>query len=44
MKGNILISVHTGDGNEVDKAKDIFKREGAEDIAYTGEASVKANA
>ncbi len=36
--GNILISVHTEDGNEVSRAKDLFKREGAEDIAYTGEA------
>jgi hypothetical protein len=30
------------DGKEVDKAKEIFKREGATDISYTGEASVKA--
>jgi uncharacterized membrane protein len=44
MKGNILISVHTEDGNEVESAKDIFKREGAEDIAYTGETSVNARA
>ena len=43
-KGNMLISVHTEDGKEVDKAKDIFKREGATDISYTGEASVKAAA
>jgi len=42
--GNILISVHTEDGNEVESAKDIFKREGAEDIAYTGETSVNARA
>src|SRR5882724_2264737 len=39
-EGNILISVHTDDGNEVNRAKEIFKREGAEDISYTGEASV----
>jgi len=38
--GNILISVHTEDGKEVEKAKEIFKREDATDIAYTGEASV----
>lgn len=44
MKGNILISVHTEDSNEVESAKDIFKREGAEDIAYTGETSVNARA
>jgi hypothetical protein len=43
-EGNILISVHTDDGHEVDKAKDVFKREGAEDISYTGEASVRASA
>ena len=43
-EGNILISVHTEDGNEVDRAKEIFKRAGAEDIAYTGEASVRARA
>ena len=41
-KGNMLISVHTDDGKEVAKAKEIFKREGATDISYTGEASVKA--
>jgi len=40
-KGNMLISVHTDDGKEVDKAKEIFKREGATDISYTGESSVK---
>src|ERR1700692_2015755 len=39
LAGNILISVHTEDGTEVNRAKDIFKREGAEDISYTGEAS-----
>ena len=41
-KGNMLISVHTDDGKEVDKAKEIFKREGATDISYTGETAVKA--
>ena len=35
------ITIHTDDGKEVDKAKEIFKREGATDISYTGEASVK---
>ena len=40
LKGNILLSVHTEDSKEVEKAKDIFKREGAQDIAYTGETSV----
>ena len=37
--GNILISVHTEAGEEVTRAKEIFKRDGAEDISYTGEAS-----
>ena len=37
--GNMLISVHTEDGEEVTKAKEIFKRESATDISYTGEAS-----
>jgi hypothetical protein len=41
LKGNILISVHTEDGDEVDRAKEILKREGAQDISYTGEAAVK---
>jgi hypothetical protein len=39
--GNILISVHTDNGDEQSKAKDIFKRHGAEDIKSTSEASVK---
>ena len=38
--GNILISVHTEDGRERDKAKEIFERAHAEDISYTGEARV----
>jgi hypothetical protein len=36
--GNILLSVHTEDGDERSRAKDIFKRAGAEDIAEAGEA------
>jgi hypothetical protein len=28
----------------VEKAKEIFKREGAQDIAYTGETAVNARA
>lgn len=39
--GNILISVHTEDGNQRDIAKDIFKRAGAEDISTGSEASAK---
>lgn len=38
--GNILLSVHTADGTQVSKVKEIFKKHQAEDIAYTGEASV----
>src|SRR5580700_852921 len=38
--GNILMSVHTEDGKERDRAKKIFESGGAEDISYTGEASV----
>jgi hypothetical protein len=38
--GNILLSVHTDDGSQVSTVKEIFKRHNAEDIAYTGEASV----
>jgi hypothetical protein len=37
--GNILISVHTDDGNGRSRAKDIFERAGAEDISSSGEAS-----
>jgi len=37
--GNILISVHTDDADERSRAKDIFKRAGAEDISSSGEAS-----
>jgi hypothetical protein len=39
-EGNILISVHTQDSKERDRAKEIFKAGGAEDISYTGEESV----
>ena len=38
--GNILMSVHTADSAERDRAKRIFEGSGAEDISYTGEASV----
>ena len=37
--GNILISVHTTDSKERDRAKDILKRAGAVDISSTGEAA-----
>jgi hypothetical protein len=42
-EGNILISVHAENSNEVSRAKDIFRKAGAEDIAYTGEESVNRN-
>ena len=38
--GNILISVHSEDSEERSRAKEIFERLGAHDIAYTGEESV----
>jgi hypothetical protein len=38
--GNILMSVHTEDSAERDRAKKIFETGGAEDISYTGEASI----
>jgi len=39
-EGNILISVHTEDSTERDRAKRIFEQAGAEDISYTEEARV----
>jgi uncharacterized membrane protein len=38
--GNILLSVHTEDSPERDRAKKILEVGGAEDISSTGEASV----
>jgi hypothetical protein len=38
--GNLLISVHTENSEEISRAKDIFTGAGAEDICTTGEASV----
>ena len=37
--GNLLLSVHTENSEEINRAKDIFTRAGAEDICTTGEAS-----
>jgi uncharacterized membrane protein len=34
-EGSILISVHADEGDEVDRATEIFKREGAHDISCT---------
>src|SRR3977135_3245481 len=39
-EGKILMSVHTEDSKERQLAKEIFEKNGAEDISYTGEASV----
>jgi len=38
--GNILISVHTEDGKQRSRAKDILEAAGAEDIASSAEATV----
>jgi hypothetical protein len=38
-EGNILISVHTEDGKQKDLAKDIFKRNRADDISSASEAN-----
>jgi hypothetical protein len=38
-EGNILISVHTDNSEEITRAKDIFTKAGAQDICTTGEAS-----
>jgi hypothetical protein len=40
--GNALISVHSENGKETDRAKEIFKAAGAEDITSSSEASVGA--
>ena len=37
--GNILISVHTENSEQINRAKDIFTRAGARDICTTGESS-----
>jgi hypothetical protein len=39
QKGGILISVHCDTSEEVNRAKDILQRTGAEDISTAGEAS-----
>jgi hypothetical protein len=38
--GNILISVHTENSDEIKRAKDIFTQANAQDICTTGESSV----
>jgi len=37
--GNVLMSVHTDNSDDVKRAKEIFKAAGAEDISSTGESS-----
>src|SRR5512134_2923680 len=37
--GNILLSVHTENSEEIGRAKDIFKQAGAQDICVTGDAA-----
>lgn len=41
--GNILISVHTEDADEITRAEDIFTHAGAEDICTTDEAATPNN-
>lgn len=38
--GNILMAVHAETSDEIDRAKEIFKNAGAQDISYAQEASV----
>lgn len=40
-EGNILISVHSENSSEVDRAKKVFEACGADDISTSGEAGVK---
>jgi outer membrane lipoprotein SlyB len=39
-EGGILVSVHTEDRNERERAKSIFEAAGADDVSYTEEARV----
>jgi len=39
-EGNILLSVHAENSDEISRAKDIFEKAGAQDICTSGEASV----
>jgi hypothetical protein len=39
-KGGILVSVHCDTSGEIDRAKEVLKRTGAEDISSTSESSV----
>jgi hypothetical protein len=42
-KGGILLSVHCDTSEEIDRAKKIMERTGAEDISYTMESPVKGD-
>lgn len=42
--GNVLVSVHTENGDEIQSAKRIFEDAGAEDISVTDETAVKKSA
>jgi len=42
--GGVLLSVHCNTSKEIDRAKELLKGSGAEDIASTGEASSKDKA
>jgi len=42
-KGGILMSVHCDTSEEIDRAKKILERTGAEDISTTSESSVKSS-
>lgn len=37
--GNLLLSVHTENSEEINRAKEIFKQAGAQDICVTGDAT-----
>jgi tetrahydromethanopterin S-methyltransferase subunit C len=39
-EGKILVAVHTDDSDEIERAKVVFKKVGAQSIATVGEASV----
>jgi hypothetical protein len=40
QKGGILVSVHCETSEEIDRAKEVLKRTGAEDVSTTSESSV----
>jgi hypothetical protein len=39
LEGNVLISVHTEDGDERERARDVFARCGAEGVGTASEAT-----